>query len=629
MKTDFFNTVLHAASSSGSLYKGTLKDRRALLFFMEKNDLLTQTGFPVNAKEDVVRLRTQWFPKPTTEKMLLSRLSLWLSAYKRSDKERLKILITYGRDLFPKTCATYEEFTSTDKGSSPTVVWQLLDYLLSVLDKEIPGMSLDETDRVLSTIKAGIPKRHLSLFIKYLDFLSQRMPGPRIAYSSPSQKKGTGDSAYSTAEFSAMAYFIFNEQYWIEHNLLSKACSSKHNANLWAYLSFFFISGLRGTDVIRIPRPSLPFEGDEYRHHILNGDIHDPGKFAREIQFRISCHAMFPSKTGKNRDVPLLKLSIPAILEEPLGIIISIAASFFPESSAGKPFLHKSGLYSAIRSFFGAPFADLLDYKNFKVVRANKAYLQGIEMLSDKIYGSGSHGYILAALARSHKGNLGSLPKTTDIYLKDAAFSGMDPDFVLFQMFQRGIFGFIPHLLLETCFGSRYHHLNIRSQTDLIRQIEIAPSGIESLVRSGETALAQARAVIHDLIARNADMRSTLLRIASGEATAKQENFLCAVTAAGFACAFPERRGCIGCTYEICTKAALHNLVTEFERLQSCSSAAEGWREREIARTAVLPIIREFFFTIRLLYPEADLSPYHCILEGGIDHYDPYIISDS
>jgi hypothetical protein len=33
-------------------------------------------------------------------------------------------------------------------------------------------------------------------------------------------------------------------------------------------------------------------------------------------------------------------------------------------------------------------------------------------------------GYMLAALARSHKGSVGNLAKTTEIYLKDAQFSG-------------------------------------------------------------------------------------------------------------------------------------------------------------------------------------------------------------
>ena len=205
----------------------------------------------------------------------------------------------------------------------------------------------------------------------------------------------------------------------------------------------------------------------------------------------------------------------------------------------------------------------------------------------------------------------------------------MDPAFVLFEMFQRGVFGFIPHLLMGICFGNRYQQMDIHSQTSLIQQAGISPSGIEALARAGERALGQAQLVIQSLLSRNADMRTVLSKVASGEAAAKQEKFLCALIAAGFPCSFPERRSCVGCPYEICTKAALHQLVSEFERLQSLSSGKDGWRAREIARAAILPVIQEFLSTMRLLYPDADLAPYHEILQGGMNHYDPFISPDS
>ena len=623
MKPDFFHSVLQTSISLGSLYEGTLADRRALFLFLDRNGLLNRAGFPVERKDDIIRLESPWYPEPDAEKELLERLQLWLTAYKHSDESRLSILVSYGRERLPETCRTYEQFISSEGDCSPRTAWELLDYLLSVLDTEVPGMELTQTETLLAGMKENLPQRHLALFTEYLDYLGRCRPGTRISYIPRPQKTQRRDEAYSFTEFSAMAYCIFNEHYWEEHSLLEKACHSRQQANLWAFLAFFFLCGLRGTDVVRIPRPSLPCEGSEFRRQVLENTVTDPGRFTRDIQFRIRYRSIYPHKTGRYGDVPALKLSIPAVLEKPAGIIVSVAASYYPESSAGQPFHYRNTHYKAIRRYFGQPFADILSFRGFSIRRANKAYLQGIESTSGT--GNSPQGYILAALARSHKGSLGSLPETTDIYLKDAAYSGMDPSFVLFEMFQRGVFGFIPHLLMEICFGSRYHHLDIRSQTELIRQTGISPSGIEFLSQAGEQALGQARLVVRDLLSRNVDMRSALEKIASGEAAAKQENFLCALTAAGFSCSFPARRGCIGCPYEICTKAALHHLAAEFERLQSLSYGEEGWREREIARTAVLPVIREFLATMPLLYPEADLSPYHSILQGGINHYDPFI----
>ena len=195
-------------------------------------------------------------------------------------------------------------------------------------------------------------------------------------------------------------------------------------------------------------------------------------------------------------------------------------------------------------------------------------------------------------------------------------------------MFERGIFGFIPHLLLKTCFGDRYSSLNIFSQTSLIKEIGISPAGIESIAEAGSHALDRANTVVRELFEQHMDISDALRRIASGEAVAKQNNYLCLRTAAGLSCHYPDRRSCITCKYEICTKAALHQLTAEYSRLQLKSQDHDDWRSAEIIRTAILPAIQEFLFTIHILYQDADLSPYHQILQGGLDHYDHLISSD-
>lgn len=43
-------------------------------------------------------------------------------------------------------------------------------------------------------------------------------------------------------------------------------------------------------------------------------------------------------------------------------------------------------------------------------------------------------GYMLAALARSHKGSYGSYAEMTATYLRDAKFSGLTPEFVMSEL---------------------------------------------------------------------------------------------------------------------------------------------------------------------------------------------------
>ena len=58
-----------------------------------------------------------------------------------------------------------------------------------------------------------------------------------------------------------------------------------------------------------------------------------------------------------------------------------------------------------------------------------------------------------------------------------------------------------------------------------------------------------------------------LQNIASGNAPGRQEECLCLRTATGLACSFVDRDTCIGCGYEIYTKAAIHTLMKEYSRL--------------------------------------------------------------
>lgn len=131
---------------------------------------------------------------------------------------------------------------------------------------------------------------------------------------------------------------------------------------------------------------------------------------------------------------------------------MAIALSFRSEDD---PFVSTDFTLQDIIRFFGEDFVRASGYRKFKSRRANKSYLQGIEAVADDIAGN-PKGYMLASLARSHKGGIGKLSEITDVYLRDAKFTGEDPAFVLKEMFERGIFGFIPCMLLEMYEGKSY-----------------------------------------------------------------------------------------------------------------------------------------------------------------------------
>ena len=397
---------------------------------------------------------------------------------------------------------------------------------------------------------------------------------------------------------------------------------SERDATLWLFVSLHFICGWRGTDLVRLPMPTLPCDGTKIREQLEMGNF-DAENIINELEFRLRYTPLEPKKTEIYENVPELKLFVPESLRKPMGIILAAAISHHESVKPGKSFLRRIGNRSHIVSFFGESFVEICGGHNFNSRRANKAYLQGIEMMAD-ISSNQPKGYMLAALARSHKGGFGTLPETTDIYLRDAKFSGYRPEFIAREMFERGVFSFIPALMMEMYAKNNYTTLPVPIQTKVLAEIGITPYGLEELAKMVDSALIRARNAIAEIMKRPEDIRGSiadiLQNIASGNAPGRQEGILCLMTASGSACADTRRNCCIGCGYEIYTKTILHCLSKEYSRLIAAKNEvdpAESVRCTKILKEAVMPAITEMFMSIKRLYPDADMKDMINVTEMG------------
>lgn len=396
---------------------------------------------------------------------------------------------------------------------------------------------------------------------------------------------------------------------------------SGHCANLWLFVATHFVCGWRGTDIVRIPMPSLPCGGDEMKERLSTGSI-DTGTMLDEVEMRVRYAALKPSKT-KRYDVPELKLSIAESLRKPYGFILAAAASHHENVQPGGTFIRRAGNVAELLGFFGSDFASACENKGFSTRRANKSYLQGIESAADSSPGK-PKGYMLAALARSHKSGYGALPKTTEVYLRDARFSGYSPEFIAREMFERGVFSFIPALLLDMYDGERFKKLPVSVQTRVITEIGIGPSGLEGVASVVQGALDRARQAIAEIMERPLEMRGgaerILQNIASGFAAGRQDGFLCLMTAAGYGCKDADRSCCIGCGFEIYTKTILRLLMSERSRLmrkKENADEAESARCEAILKNAVLPAITEILLSAERLYADSDITPLLEEIERG------------
>jgi hypothetical protein len=508
--------------------------------------------------------------------------------------------------------------------ANEVAAWRLADYLCDRLQCEITETSEDELEDLATSMDKDLPLCSARMFAEYLMFLrkhSNMKNGWTYHFGKRHEPENT--EAYPAVDFLKMAYTVFNEEAWEKERLLEKALLSEKYANLWLFVSLHFICGWRGTDMIRFPMPRLPFEGAKVRE-FLAGGLFDTGKVIDDLEFRLRYMPMKPNKTEAYKDVPELKFFVPESLRKPMGVILSAAASWHADVPFGGMFIGKAGNVSETNEFFGEDFIAACGNRGFSSRRANKAYLQGIELAAENASGR-PKGYILAALARSHKGGFGTLPQTTEIYLRDANFSGYSPKFIAKEMFERGVFSFIPVLMMEIYAHELYTKLPVSAQTSLIMNIGVAASGLEGMAKATEASLVKARSAIAEIMKRPEDIRGTtadiLQNIASGNAPGRQEGCLCLMTASGFTCADPDRSCCIGCGYEIYTKTIMRCLTAEYKRLVERKKSAdekEAIRCSKILKAAVMPAIAEMIASMKQLYPASDISPLLEEMKGGL-----------
>ena len=620
-RVDIYAVAAKMAVELNSLYMGKQVCRRKLLEFMAVNEWfgikrIMKYGVILITEHDVEKLE-----KP---------LTLWLSAYKKPGREKINLMLLHFSEVYPITCQLYQEFVVKRAVLDEPSAWKLLDYLLSEIDKEITDFDEAELKEFAKKMDTQATIQCARLFADFLHttkYNGNVLTKWRYAFGTRDTSELVND-AYPIKDFAIMAYCVFNEEMWIKQGLVEKALQSSKYADLWLFVSLHFICALRATDMTRIPAPTLPYDSDTVLKKISGNTFgkSEASVIVEELIIRLKLKPMKPSKTSAYENVAEFKLFVPESLRTPLGIIMAIALAHHPEILPGKPFVPVKIDARSIRGFFGDHFIKALGNKRFTTRRCNKSYLQGIDSSASMNNEPGKpKGYILAALARGHKGGIGRLAETTDIYLRDANFTGYTPEFIIREMFERGIFSFIPAILLEIYTGKEYKMLSVSSQTKLIGELGLAAHQIEWVVSAVENAFVKSKNTVKSMLQNSIkeNVGDILQNIASGNAPGRQDECLCLMTAAKISCPYPDRNSCIGCGYEIYTKTAMHTLMSEYIRLMALKNSAkntDSWRQGKILEQAILPAISEMLEAIKLLYHDTDVTEILDIVERGLDY---------
>lgn len=530
---------------------------------------------------------------------------------------------------FPMTASYWKKYAEK-RQCSDDVKFHVCDFLLAYLTKDLALYSDSEASQLINLATLELIKAHGTELAAFMNWLHRKAHTNyyheyrmEIRYEMTIQNQ-----AYSMDEYLELMFYIFNEDYIDENEMYRKAAQSKDYTDIWLYFCMHYICSLRTTDLERIYHPDLPYPPNEVLEKIADGSFSDADAqlVLLSITVRLASLHFTPSKTLKTVGINSVKITFPHSCEAHFGRLFALAEAH--RQVAGKPdepIIRRVTQYSTINRVMGDEIGSLFLKHDFRSRSATKSYLQSIFLLADQALDAdtaGTKGYVLASLARSHKSGYGSFAETTIVYLKDMALSKFTPEFVVYELMERGVLSFIPGMLLDAITDSEYSKMSVPNQTQMIKTLALSPFQVENIIAVLEKGRQQAKEVLAEVIQSGANIMTILQRISSGQAFAKESECLCLNTACGNICPYPEKRQCIGCRYEISTKSTLILLAEEYKRIKNLYETSADIREQEkykyIITNVIVPKTSEILSCLRTSYGDEYCQQYEEVLRRYI-----------
>lgn len=563
------------------------------------------------------------------------RITEFCQGYKLNIQEKADCLKQKLKDEFPQTGKAFEEYCDAFSVDA-LVVYHLADFLLSYL----PGELALSTDREIKDLMSyafdtisRVYDEVLSDFINWLHDNKKYHTAYYNRYFAPNYSESDNNDAYDPDYYLKIMYCFFNEDYIEENLMYESAADSKKYLDCWLFISLHFLCALRETDLVRLPHPILPIPAEDVLQQVKDGTFSDENamRVLYSINIYLESVLLTPNKTAGTQGIGSIKFHVPVSCESHIGKLFAIAEAHFqlagldPAEQLIKPY-HS---YYDITKAMGEEIGDLFIEADFRTRSANKSFLQMIYTLSDEVLyekNDVNHikGYMLAALARSHKGSYGEFAQTTSRYLKDAKMSGMTPEFVARELFERGVLSSISSMLLKMISGQEYKQLSVSEQTQAIKALDMTPLQIEKSVALMQASVKQGTEIA-EAVYQNNDKQSVihiLHNLGCGNAVSKQNECLCIVTAMDKLCPYPERSGCVGCKYEVGTKSTLLLMAAELRRLASIykdtgSSSLDKAKSKSIAVNTVAPAMKSLLQCMEETYGKEAADRLNKIIEDA------------
>ncbi|WP_167956563.1 hypothetical protein [Anaerosporobacter faecicola] len=601
----------------------TPEGRLRFITFLEDNDWFNIAPILLNEKVYLTKEQTEIIKAP-----------LEFFFINRSNSEKETLIHQMFTEQYPTTSEQMDRFFDLIKVTNESK-FHITDFLLNTIHKDIFLMNDNEIKDMISKAINDLIKAHgeiLTFFLSWLKseyktvYINDYVLEKRISIKEKGQ-------AYDIDEYLELLFYLYNKEYIEENDMYKKAANSKNYADTWLYLSMYYICALRITDLKRIKHPILPKVPELVIQEIREGTFSesDARKVLLTITWRLCVLPLTPHKTERNSGISSVKFTVPESCEIHIGTLFALCEAHrqiegIPDDV---PLIRNIQTYEEITSYMGEEIGSLFLEANFHSRSANKSYLQSIYMLTDDILSSEADmpnvkGYILAALARSHKGSYGEFARTTEVYLKDAKLSGLTPEFVAMELFERGVLSFVPSMLLKMISGGQYNKLTVHKQTELVKILDMSPGEIERTIKIVYKAKSESKKMVNLLLQNTSkdSLLEILHRIGSGSAFSKQPECLCLLTALRKVCPYSQRMHCIGCKYEISTKSTVFLITTEYNRLMNLFNNSKTIQEKEkykkIITEVVLPSMDEMLTCIKEQYGQDTYEAFENMIKEHI-----------
>lgn len=549
-----------------------------------------------------------------------------------SAKPGIQSISTILKQRYPATEEYFQQYVK-DSNLDKTSQFYLQDFLAYYLTKDLFLYSDKELEKLIEQATETLSKNHGDDCMTFASWLLQKgVTHYRNTYEMTSRYTlEDKDGAYELDDYLELMFYLFNDNYIQDNEMLVQAASSKDYADTWLYLALHFICALRTTDLERIGHPQLPREPEAVLTAVKEGTWE--GSEARRTLLSITTRLTYlnitPNKTKRTSNVSQLKFHVPESCQVLIGTLLAVCEAHYQleqQSESDSPLIRKISDYERISRYMGKEIGEFFLERDFSSRSANKSYLQAVAMLADDVLEEKSElnikGYFLAALARSHKGSYDEFARTTTAYLKDAQLGQLQPEMVAKELFERGVLSMVPSMLLTIVTRGKYKELSPSQQTQMIKELDLSPAEIEKTlelsVRADTRSQKALQVVVKEQMRPN-QLLTVCHRIGNGEAFSKQAESMCLLSALGRFCPYDDRKHCVGCTYELQTTSTLLLLIGEFNRLNrqygEVQNDLEKGKIRAILEHQLKPCLTEMLQVLSNQYGEEVLCDYEEIIK--------------